>query len=90
LKGLGFTLHDSHLNSFLGTDGLMLLLSMLAEGDLPKEEVLEMIKRLHIPGYEHARFHFERAIAQGVIEPHMPPGYYDQSDINAVLEFVSG
>jgi hypothetical protein len=76
------------LEQFLGPDGLMLLLSKLARDELPKDEVLEMIKRLHIPGYEHARQHFQRAIADGVFEPNMPDGYYWQSNIDAVLRFL--
>lgn len=87
--GQGFTLSDLPLDEFLGPDGLMLLLSMLAEGELPKEEVLEMAKRLHIPGYEHARHHFARAISEGAFEPNMPEGYYWQSDIQATLDFVA-
>lgn len=78
-----------HLSAFLGTDGLMVLLSMLAEGELPKSEVLELIKRLHIPGYEQARFHFDEAIAEGVFEPNTPKGYYWQHDIQAVLDFIA-
>jgi hypothetical protein len=66
----------------------MHLLSFLARDELPKDEVLEMIKRLHVPGYEHARLHFDRAIREGVFEPNMPDGYYWQSNIRAVLEFL--
>jgi hypothetical protein len=84
----GGLLHDVPLQDFLGPDGLMRLLSLLAKGELPKDEVLEMIKRLHIPGYEHARKHFRRAIAEGVFEPNTMKGYYWQRDIEAVLEFI--
>ncbi len=84
----GSILNDLSLERFLGADGLMLLLSMLAEERLPKQEVLELTKRLHIPGYEHARFHFTRAIAAGVFEPDTLTGYHLQSDIQAVLKFV--
>lgn len=85
----GFCLQDHHLEKFLGDDGLMWLLSLLAEGDLPKEDVLEMIKRLHITGYEHTRFHFDRAIKEAVIEPMTPPRYYCQDEINTVLKFIA-
>lgn len=81
-------IHDCSLEASLGPDGLMLLLSLIAENRLPIQEVLEMIKRLHIPGYEHARFHFDRAISEEVFEPNTLKGYYLQSDINAVLEFI--
>lgn len=84
----GSTVSDMELDCFLGADGLMRLLSLVAEGELPKEDVLEMIKRLHIPGYEHAHRHFERAISEGVFEPNTMPGYYHQHNINAVLQFL--
>jgi len=84
----GASLYDLPLSSFLGPDGLNLLLSMIAEDELPTEDVLEMTKRLHIPGYEHARRHFARAIAEGVFEPNMLKGYYWQHDIEAVLKAI--
>jgi hypothetical protein len=33
----------------------MVLLSLLAAGDLPKAQIIELTKRLHIPGYELSR-----------------------------------
>ena len=66
----------------------MRLLQMLGEEDHPKEDVLEMIKRLHIPGYEAARGHFDEAISEGYFEPNTPEGYYHQSEIEATLAFI--
>ena len=80
---------DASLSDFLGSDGLMELLAMLEEARLPRDEVIEMIKRLHVEGYEQARPYFEEAISEGVFEPNTLPGYYRQSDIQAVLEFTS-
>ena len=80
--------NDLPLKSFLGADGLMLLLSLIAEKRTPTEQVLEMIKRLHIPGYEHARPYFKKAISEGVFEPNTMAGYYWQCDIEAVLKYV--
>ena len=77
------------LTDLLGPDGLMQLLEFLAEETISKEEVLEMIKRLHIPGYEHARLHFDAAITEGVFESNTAAGYYSQEEINAVLEWIS-
>lgn len=79
---------DRQLSSFLGPDGLMDLLSLIAESRLPTEDVLEMIKRLNIPGYEQARMHFDGAISEGVFEPNTMRGYYHQVDIEAVLEHL--
>ena len=83
-----FMVSDLDLESFLGPDGLMQLLAMIAEGDVRRTEVLEMIKRLHIPGYEHTRMRLEEAVREGVFEPNTAPGYYWQSDIEAVKEWL--
>ena len=82
----GGSVSDMHLHAFLGPDGLMYLLSKIAAGSIATDEVLDMIKRLHIPGYEQARRHFDRAIYEDVIQQELCPGhFYMQRDINAVL-----
>jgi hypothetical protein len=73
------------LGSFVGPDGLMLLLSLVAAGELPTNEILELAKRVQIPGYEQARELFNDAIAQGVLKPSIGEGYYLQSEIHALL-----
>jgi hypothetical protein len=83
----GSMLLDLPLKSFLGPDGLTRLLGMLAQGELPQQDVLEMIKRLHIPGYEQARPYFDAAIANGAFEPNTSPGYYESYDIRATLKW---
>jgi hypothetical protein len=83
------TISDVPLTDFLGHDGLTYLLEVLSRGLLPQEEVVEMIKRLHTPGYERARLHAQAAIAAGIIEPNMAPGFYWQRDIAAVLDWVA-
>lgn len=79
---------DLPLNSFAGPDGLMMLLRLLEEGRLPKGEVIEMIKRLHIPGYERARHYFAEAIAAGAFEPNTQPNYHYQYQIEETLRYV--
>ncbi|MDD4564658.1 MAG: hypothetical protein PHE79_04180 [Eubacteriales bacterium] len=80
---------DSDLESFMGPDGLMQLLSFISEDKFEDtEEVLEIIKRIHIPGYEEARFCFDEAISQCVFEPNTQPNYYDQKDIVRVLDYA--
>lgn len=79
-------INDMPLESFIGPNGLMYLLSMLARNVPPKEQVIEMIKRLHVPDYEFARFHFKRAEAEGVVEPSYPGGFYSQREIGEVLK----
>ncbi|MDC3985793.1 hypothetical protein [Polyangium jinanense] len=74
------------LDAYVGPDGLMLLLSKLHTRG-PVEMVVEMIRRLHVPGYEHARHHLARAIAEGVIT-RRDRGYYTQADIEAAIAFA--
>ncbi len=55
------------LERFVGSDGLMLLLSFLASSEMPRGDVIELAKRVQIPGYEQARELFPEAIAMGVL-----------------------
>lgn len=84
----GHLISDMELKYFLGPNGLMELLSMLSDENVPKEEIIEMIKRLHIPGYERARRHFDEAISEGVFDPNSKPSFYMQSDIKATLTWM--
>lgn len=81
--------NDTYLEEFLGPDGLMDLLSFISEKKFSDvEEVLQVIKRLHIPGYEEAHRHFGEALSEGVFEPNTPSGYYSQKNIEAVLAWL--
>lgn len=84
----GSLLLDLPLERFLGDDGLTELLELLAEARLPQAEVIEMIKRLHTPGYERARFHAEGAMSAGVFSPNLPEGFFWQSQIEAILDWA--
>lgn len=80
---------DSDLERFLGPDGLMRLLEFAAERDFELDDLIEFIKRLHIPGYEQARKRFGAAISAGVFEPNTSAGFYDQDDIKATLNWIA-
>ncbi len=79
---------DAELPAFIGPDGLMDLLEMLAEDEFPRSEVLELIKRIHIPGYEHARLSFSEAIDREVITPRSLANYYHQEELLKVLRMT--
>lgn len=81
----GASVSDTHLDRFVGPDGLMRLLAMIAEQRVAASEVAVIIQRLHIPGYERARPHFAAAILDGEIEPNMPDGFHWQRDIEHVI-----
>jgi hypothetical protein len=85
LRKEGLSLKYLAIDRFLGPDGLVNLLSLIADAILPKDEILVLIQRLHVPGFERARAHFEVAIQEGIIEPSDPAGFYSQRDIEVVL-----
>lgn len=76
------------LERFVGADGLMLLLSFLAVGEMPNEEVLELAKRVQIPGYEQARDLFRAGRELGVVVPAIRDGYYLQLEIHRLLRWA--
>lgn len=76
------------LNRFAGPDGLMLLLSMIAERELPLQELIELIKRVQIPGYEAAYELVHDAVSGGVIAPAIGLGFYLQCEIRDVLNWA--
>lgn len=79
---------DLSLTDFVGPDGLMRLLSFLSEDEFKdRKEVIEMIKRLFVNGYEEARPLLEAAVHQGVFEPNTPAGFPHQAQIDEVLEW---
>lgn len=77
------------LERFVGPDGLMLLLSFLAAGQMPKDDVLELAKRVQIPGYEQARELLQDAQHEGIITPAIADGYYLQLEIQGLLRCTS-
>ena len=76
------------LDRFAGADGLMLLLSMIAERELPAQELIELAKRVQIPGYEAVYEMVHDAVSEGVITPSISTGFYLQCEIWEVLEWA--
>jgi hypothetical protein len=83
----GKGLSDLPLQELVGPDGLMYFLMMIHDREVPTREVLEMVKRLHIPGYEQARHWLKKAVNEGAYEPSRDVNFPLQSEINAVLEY---
>jgi hypothetical protein len=73
------------LERFVGADGLNLLLSLLAAGELPAAEVIEMAKRVQIPGYELARNLIGQQNLPDVLPPWLGHGCYLQSEIAELI-----
>lgn len=82
----GLCLSDYHLHRWLGPDGLIDLSELLIHYWFKQSaEVLVMIWRLHVPGYEQARPHFTQAAKDGVIQSRSVPAY-SQRELRSVLE----
>jgi hypothetical protein len=77
------------LERLVGADGLMVLLSFLAEGELPHGEILELIKWVQIPGYELVRNLSSRLQHSKILSPVLSHGYYLQSEIREMLEWAN-
>jgi hypothetical protein len=77
------------LERVVGVDGLMVLLSLLAEGELPQREILEIVKRVQIPGYELVRNLSPRAPQLKLLSPVLSHGCYLQSEIWEMLAWVN-
>lgn len=77
------------LDRFAGPDGLMLLLSMIAERELPVQELIELAKRVQIPGYEAVHELVQDAVTEGVIAPSIAKGFYLQCEIWDVLKWAT-
>ena len=67
------------LDRFTGPDGLMLLLSMIAEPEIPVKQPIELTKRVQIPGYEAVCELVHDAVSVGVVSPVLGLGFYLQS-----------
>jgi hypothetical protein len=76
------------LDRFAESDGLMLLLSMIAECELPLQELIELAKRVQIPGYEAVYELVHDAVREGVIAPSISSGFYLQCEIWDVLKWA--
>ena len=67
----------------------MLLLSLIAERELPARELIELAKRVQIPGYEAVCELVHDAVREGVIVPSISSGFYLQSEIWDVLHWAN-
>ena len=78
------------LESFVGADGLMLLLSFLAQSSASTGEVLELAKRVQVPGYELVRDCIQPAVTAGFFHPAISHAFPLQSEIVGVLRWAYG
>jgi hypothetical protein len=75
------------LERFVGPDGLMVLFSLLAAGNLPKGQLLELAKRTQIHGYEVTR-NLLQGISSDLVAPFLGQGFYLQSEIREMIAWA--
>jgi hypothetical protein len=73
------------LERFVGPDGLMMLFSFLAAGSLPRGEILQLAKRVQIPGYELARSLLQESSSSNVVRQFLGHECYLQSEIREMI-----
>ena len=73
------------LERFVGPDGLMMLFSFLAAGSLPRGEILQLAKRVQIPGYELARSLLQESSSSNVVRQFLGHECYLQSEIRELI-----
>jgi hypothetical protein len=66
----------------------MLLLAMIAEHELPARELIELAKRVQIPGHEALYELVHDAVSEGVMAPSITSGFYLQCEIWDVLKWA--
>jgi hypothetical protein len=65
----GKMVSDNHLDDYVGPNGLVYLTRMLELDNLKdKSELIEMIRRLHVPYYEEARQYWAQAEEDGFFD----------------------
>jgi hypothetical protein len=77
------------LERFVGLDGLMILFSFLAAGNLPRAEILELAKRVQIPGYELARGLLRESTFSNGVTQSLGHECYLQSEIREMIALAS-
>ncbi|MFZ0306743.1 MAG: hypothetical protein WAL89_01100 [Candidatus Sulfotelmatobacter sp.] len=61
---------------------------MIAERELPPQELIELAKRVQIPRYEAVCEMVHDAVSEGVITPSISTGFYLQCEIWEVLKWA--
>lgn len=77
LEKLNARVPGNHLKYFLGIDGLIKLLNLIDNDNVVnKFEVVEIIKRTQVLGYEEAQNFFKEAYSRGMIDGPNDNGFY--------------
>lgn len=84
----GGPISDASLEDYLGPEGLNDLLNDLEKGTHPLQEIVDMIRRLHLPEYEVGRRYIDEAISAGAFVPNTAPGTYSLYHIQLAAQWA--
>lgn len=84
-RDAGAIVSDGPMAWYVGTDGLSELLDLMTYKGSAVEEIVDLVRRLHIPGYERARLFLDEARSEGVIDISR---FRTQQEIRTVLEWA--
>jgi len=65
------------------------LLEKIATNEFSRHSLIEIIKRIHIPGYERARPGIIKAIKEDIIEQRSMKGFYTQNELSMVWDMMT-
>ena len=85
--GDGIIVGDLPLSQFVDLDGLITLLEFMSDNPSMQNQLIELIKRIHVPQYDEARGSFAAAIAAGAFEPNTKPNFHTTKQIAATIEW---
>lgn len=71
---------------YLGPQGLLNIIRIATETPVPMVELLELFKRLYVPGYDLVRPYLSQAENDGLISPDRAKGFYLMEEIDTVLK----
>lgn len=77
---------DDHLDNLTSIDGLTYLLQMIYDKESPAEDVIRIIQRIFIDDHEAARHHAATAIAKGLLDENLAPGFYHSKTLKLALD----
>jgi hypothetical protein len=89
-KGGKTIVEGLRVERFVGPDCLMMLPSFLAAGSLPRAEILELAKRVQVPGYEHVRSLLQGSTCATQSTQFLGHQCYLQSEIGEMIALAPG
>lgn len=83
------TISDMYLNHYTGIDGLAELMSVFGDKLRDSAELVEIVRRLHLPHYEQARLYWQQAKADGYAGEANEAWPYKQKNLKGIIQMYA-